>query len=215
MEVVEIERNVFERNDEIAEANRKIYRDKNLFVCNLLSSPGSGKTSIMERVGERFENKVPLGVIVGDVQTDNDAKRLDKYSIQTVQIITNGACHLDAKMVQKALNKIDLDSLKILFIENVGNLVCPASFNLGEEKKIVIMSTTEGEDKPLKYPPMFFGADVMIINKIDLLPYLSCNVDEIKKNAFKINPKLTVFETSAVTGEGIDELCSWITGNVK
>ncbi len=215
MEVVEIERNVFERNDEIAEANRKIYQEKNLFVCNLLSSPGSGKTSIMERVGERFENKVPLGVIVGDVQTDNDAKRLDKYSIQTVQIITNGACHLDAKMVQKALNKIDLDSLKILFIENVGNLVCPASFNLGEEKKIVIMSTTEGEDKPLKYPPMFFGADVMIINKIDLLPYLSCNVDEIKKNAFKINPKLTVFETSAVTGEGIDELCSWITGNVK
>ncbi len=215
MEVVEIERNVFERNDEIAEANRKIYQEKNLFVCNLLSSPGSGKTSIMERVGERFENKIPLGIIVGDVQTDNDAKRLDKYSIQTVQIITNGACHLDAQMVQKALNKIDLDSLKILFIENVGNLVCPASFNLGEEKKIVIMSTTEGEDKPLKYPPMFFGADVMIINKIDLLPYLSCNVDEIKKNAFKINPKLTVFETSAVTGEGIDELCSWITGNVK
>lgn len=215
MEVVEIERNVFERNDEIAEANRKIYRDKNLFVCNLLSSPGSGKTSIMERVGERFENKIPLGVIVGDVQTDNDAKRLDKYSIQTVQIITNGACHLDAKMVQKALNKIDLDSLKILFIENVGNLVCPASFNLGEEKKIVIMSTTEGEDKPLKYPPMFFGADVMIINKIDLLPYLSCDMDEIKKNARKINPKLTIFETSAVTGEGIDELCSWITGNVK
>ena len=215
MEVVEIERNVFERNDEIAEANRKIYQEKNLFVCNLLSSPGSGKTSIMERVGERFENKIPLGIIVGDVQTDNDAKRLDKYSIQTVQIITNGACHLDAQMVQKALNKIDLDILKILFIENVGNLVCPASFNLGEEKKIVIMSTTEGEDKPLKYPPMFFGADVMIINKIDLLPYLSCNVDEIKKNAFKINPKLTVFETSAVTGEGIDELCSWITGNVK
>ena len=215
MEVVEIERNVFERNDEIAEANRKIYQEKNLFVCNLLSSPGSGKTSIMERVGERFENKIPLGVIVGDVQTDNDAKRLDKYSIQTVQIITNAACHLDAQMVQKAMNKIDLDILKVLFIENVGNLVCPASFNLGEEKKIVILSTTEGDNKPLKYPSMFFGADVMIINKIDLLPYLACDIDEIKKNACKINPKLTVFETSAVTGEGIDEFCSWIFSNVK
>ena len=215
MEVVEIYRNVLEKNDEIAEENRKIYKEKNLFVCNLLSSPGSGKTLVMERVAERFENKVPLGVIAGDVQTDNDAKRLDKHSIQTVQIITNGGCHLDARMVQKALNKIDLDSLKVLFIENVGNLVCPAGFNLGEEKKIVIMSTTEGEDKPLKYPSMFLAADVMIINKIDLLPYLACNIDEIKKNACKINPKLTIFETSAVTGEGIDEFCDWIVGNVK
>ena len=215
MEIIELERNVLDRNDRVAEENKRLFGEKRIFVCNLLSSPGSGKTSILERVSEAFENKIPFGIIVGDVQTDNDARRLSEYSVQTVQIITSGACHLDAEMIKKALKKIDINGIKILFIENVGNLVCPASFNLGENKKIVIMSTTEGEDKPLKYPAMFFGADVMIINKIDLLPYLKCNMGEIKENALKINPRLTFFETSTVTGEGIDKFCKWILDNVN
>ena len=215
MEIIELERKVLKRNDEIAEENRRALKQKGIYVFNLLSSPGAGKTSILERIIQRLKEKVDIGVIVGDVQTDNDAKRINKYKIQTVQIITNGACHLDSKMVKNAIKKIDLNNVKLLFIENVGNLVCPSTFDLGEDTRIVIMSTTEGDDKPLKYPPMFYSADVMIINKIDLLPYLSCNIDEIKNNALKINPNLKIFETSAVKGTGIDGLCDWISEKIK
>jgi len=154
-----------------------------------------------------LENKVNIGIIVGDVETENDAKRLSKYDVQTVQIITNGACHLDAKMVKCAMEKIDLDKIDILFIENVGNLVCPTNYDLGEEMRIVIVSTTEGDDKPLKYPPMFHSSDVAVINKIDLLPNLPSNIDEMKKNLLKIKPSLKILETSAFKGTGIDALC--------
>ena len=215
MEIIELEKKVLKRNDEIAEENRKALKQKGIYVFNLLSSPGAGKTSILERIIQRLKGRVDIGVIVGDVQTDNDAKRINKYKIQTVQIITNGACHLDSKMVKNAIKKIDLNNVKLLFIENVGNLVCPSNFDLGEDVRIVIMSTTEGDDKPLKYPPMFYSADVMIINKIDLLPHLSCNIDEIKNNALKINPNLKIFETSAVKGTGIDGLCDWIMEKIK
>jgi len=215
MEIIELEKKVLKRNDEIAEENRKALKQKGIYVFNLLSSPGAGKTSILERIIQRLKGRVDIGVIVGDVQTDNDAKRINKYKIQTVQIITNGACHLDSKMVKNAIKKIDLNNVKLLFIENVGNLVCPSNFDLGEDIRIVIMSTTEGDDKPLKYPPMFYSANVMIINKIDLLPYLSCNIDEIKNNALKINPNLKIFETSAVKGTGIDGLCDWIMDKIK
>jgi len=215
MEIIELDKKVLKRNDEIAEENRKALKQKGIFVFNLLSSPGSGKTSILERIIQRLKERIDIGVIVGDVQTDNDAKRIDKYKIQTVQIITNGGCHLNSKMVKNAIKKIDLNNVKVLFIENVGNLVCPANFDLGEDVRVVIMSTTEGDDKPLKYPPMFYSADVMIINKIDLLPYLSCNTDEIKNNALKINPNLKIFETSAVEGTGIEGLCDWIMEKIK
>ncbi len=215
MKIIELDKKVLKRNDEIAEENRKALKQKGIYVFNLLSSPGAGKTSILERIIQRLKGRVDIGVIVGDVQTDNDAKRINKYKIQTVQIITNGACHLDSKMVKNAIKKIDLNNVKVLFIENVGNLVCPSNFDLGEDVRIVIMSTTEGDDKPLKYPPMFYSADVMIINKIDLLPHLSCNVDEIKNNALKINPNLKIFETSAVKGTGIDGLCDWIMDKIK
>jgi len=215
MEIIELEKKVLKRNDEIAEENRKALKQKGIYVFNLLSSPGAGKTSILERIIQRLKERVDIGVIVGDVQTDNDAKRINKYKIQTVQIITNGACHLDSRMVKNAIKKIDLNNVKVLFIENVGNLVCPASFDLGENVRVVIMSTTEGDDKPLKYSPMFYSADVMIINKIDLFPYLSCNVDGIKNNALKINPNLKIFETSAIEGTGIDGLCDWIIEKIK
>lgn len=215
MEIIELDKKVLKRNDEIAEENRNALKQKGIYVFNLLSSPGAGKTSILERIIQRLKDSVNIGVIVGDVQTDNDAKRINKYEIQTVQIITNGACHLDSKMVKNAIKKIDLNNVKVLFIENVGNLVCPSNFDLGEDVRVVIMSTTEGDDKPLKYPPMFYSADVMIINKIDLLPYLSCNMDEIKNNALKINPNLKIFETSAVDGTGIEGLCDWIMEKIK
>ena len=210
MEIVEIERRVLKRNDEIAGENKEYFKQKKIFVCNLLSSPGSGKTSILEKVSERLKDKINIGVIVGDIQTDNDARRLNKHIAQTVQIITNGACHLDSGMVKDAVQKIDLTGLNVLFLENVGNLVCPSGFDLGENSRIVIISTTEGDDKPLKYPSMFYTAEVMIINKTDLLPYLTCDIDEIKKNALKINPKLTIFETSALEGTGISDVCEWI-----
>jgi len=215
MEIIELDKKVLKRNDEIAEENRKALKQKSIYVFNLLSSPGAGKTSILERIIQRLKERVNIGVIVGDVQTDNDAKRINKYEIQTVQIITNGACHLDSKMVKNAIKKIDLNNVKVLFIENVGNLVCPSNFDLGEDVRVVIMSTTEGDDKPLKYPPMFYSADVMIINKIDLLPYLSCNIDEIKNNALKINPNLKIFKTSTIDGTGIDGLCDWIMEKTK
>ncbi len=215
MEIIELKKKVLKRNDEIAEENRIALKQKGIYVFNLLSSPGAGKTSILERIIQRLKERVNIGVIVGDVQTDNDAKRINKYEIQTVQIITNGACHLDSKMVKNAIKKIDLNNVKLLFIENVGNLVCPSNFDLGEDVRFVIMSTTEGDDKPLKYPPMFYSADVMIINKIDLLPHLLCNIDEIKNNALKINPNLKIFETSAIDGTGIDGLCDWIMKKIK
>lgn len=215
MEVITLEKKVLRRNDEIAEENRKSLKQKGIYVFNLLSSPGAGKTSILERIIQRLKDRVDIGVIVGDIQTDNDAKRINKYKIQTVQIITSGACHLDAKMVKNAMKKIDLNNLDVLFIENVGNLVCPSNFDLGEDIRLVIMSTTEGDDKPIKYPPMFHSADVMIINKIDLIPHLTCNIDEIRKNALKINPDLKIFETSAIEGTGIDSLCDWIVEKIK
>ena len=214
MEVIELVKKVLKRNDEIAENHRNLFKQKSIFTLNLLSSPGAGKTSILEKICERLHDKINIGIIVGDVETENDARRLSKYNIQAVQIITNGACHLDAKMVKSALEKIDLDKINILFIENVGNLVCPSNYDLGEEMRIVVVSTTEGDDKPLKYPPMFYSADVVIINKIDLLPNLPSNIDEMRKNLLKIKPKLKIFETSAFKDTGIDALCDFIMKNL-
>ena len=215
MQIIEVERKIIARNDEIAKENRRFFEKKGVYVYNLLSSPGAGKTSILERILERLKDKVNIGVMVGDVQTANDAERLDKYNIQVVQIITNGGCHLNSMMIKNGISKINFDSIDVLFIENVGNLVCPSNFDLGENCRIVITSTTEGDDKPLKYPPIFHSANVLIINKIDLLPYLPANINEIKNNSLKINPKVKIFEVSALDGTGIDGLCNWITGNVR
>ena len=167
MSVVTVERKILKKNDEVASENRQIFKENNIFTINLLSSPGSGKTSLLEKSMEQLNNSIKLGVVEGDVQTDNDAQRIAKYNVPVVQIVTNGGCHLEAKLVQNALENFELSSLDMLVIENVGNLVCPANYDLGEEKKIVMVSTTEGDDKPSKYPSMFRVSDVMIINKID------------------------------------------------
>ncbi|MFZ1978614.1 MAG: hydrogenase nickel incorporation protein HypB [Bacteroidota bacterium] len=210
MSVITVERKVLQKNEELAAQNRQVFKKHQVFVINMVSSPGAGKTSILERTLEELKGFLRIAVIEGDVQTDIDAQRVAKYNVPVVQIVTNGGCHLDAKLVRDAMKNIDLQSIQLLIIENVGNLVCPANYDLGEHCKVVVASTTEGDDKPLKYPAMFRNASVLILNKIDLLPYLSCNLTELKANALRINPALTVFETSCTANQGIAAWCEWL-----
>jgi hydrogenase nickel incorporation protein HypB len=214
MSIITVERKVLEKNDEIARRNRALFSSKRIFVINLVSSPGSGKTSILERTLEYFNQRLKVAVIEGDVQTDFDAQRIARCKTPVVQIVTNGGCHLEAKLIEDALSNLDLNGVKLLIIENVGNLVCPSNYDLGEALKVVVASTTEGDDKPLKYPAMFQHASALIINKIDLLPYLTCDLNALKKNALSINPALMVFETSCTTKTGIPEWCSWLEQNL-
>lgn len=215
MSIITVERKVLEKNDEIARRNRSLFASKRIFVINLVSSPGSGKTSILERTLEYFNQRVKVAVIEGDVQTDLDARRIASYDIPVVQIVTNGGCHLEAKLVEDALGTLNLNEVKLLIIENVGNLVCPSNYDLGEALKVVVASTTEGDDKPLKYPGMFQRASALIINKIDLLPYVNCDLNALKGNALKINPSLKMFETSCTTKSGIAEWCSWLEQHLQ
>ena len=215
MSVITVERKVLEKNDSIAQQNRATFKNKNLFTMNLVSSPGSGKTSLVERTIHHTKDKFRIAVIEGDVQTSLDAERVDAYGVPVVQIVTQGACHLEANLVRDAFGQIEKDNFEVLFIENVGNLVCPAGYDLGEDLKVVIVSTTEGDDKPLKYPAMFRNASAVIINKIDLVPYLKCSPATLERNALSINPSLKVFKTSCTTDEGISEWCEWIETKIK
>lgn len=210
MNVITIERKVLEKNDEIARQNRELIESRGIFAINMVSSPGAGKTSILEKTIEHLRDKLSLAVIEGDVQTDLDARRVSRYGVPAVQIVTRGGCHLEAHLVRDALANINLSGVRLLVIENVGNLVCPSNYDLGENLKVVVASTTEGDDKPLKYPAMFRNSSVLIINKIDLLPYLNCRLETLRSNALQINPSLTVFETSCTTGVGIDMWCRWL-----
>ncbi|MFA6456234.1 MAG: hydrogenase nickel incorporation protein HypB [Bacteroidota bacterium] len=210
MSVVTIERKVLEKNDEIAQRNRELFAQHHLFVINVVSSPGSGKTSLLEQTLKHLNGSLRVGVVEGDVQTDFDAQRVAKFNVPVVQIVTNGGCHLEAKLVNDALSNFDLQNIDLLIIENVGNLVCPANYDLGETLKVVVVSTTEGDDKPLKYPGMFHHSSVLIVNKIDLIPYVNSNPKVIRKNALQINPSLKIFETSCTTNKGIPEWCEWL-----
>jgi hydrogenase nickel incorporation protein HypB len=213
--LITIERKVLAKNDEIASQNRALFKQHGIFVLNIVSSPGSGKTSILERTLEALNGELKIAVIEGDVQTDFDARRVARYNVPTAQIVTLGGCHLEANLVQDALEKLDLTGIQLLVIENVGNLVCPANYDLGEAMKVVVVSTTEGDDKPLKYPGMFRKASVLIINKIDLLPFVNCSLAVLKRNALQINPSLKVFETSCTTQTGIPEWCEWLKRQVS
>ncbi len=215
MSVITVERKVLAKNDELAEHNRNLLKQNEIFTINLVSSPGSGKTSLLEKTFETLGSKVDISVIEGDVQTSLDAERVANYNVPVVSIVTNGACHLEAKLVQDALSNLDLEKTELLFIENVGNLVCPAGFDLGENMKIVLVSTTEGDDKPLKYPKMFRNSEAMIINKTDLIPYVNCNIETLKNNALNVNPGLKIFEVSCTSGAGIKEWCNWLVENVR
>jgi hydrogenase nickel incorporation protein HypB len=215
MNHVIIERKILERNDDIAGRNRALLAEHGILALNFVSSPGSGKTSILERTLEHLHGNVNIAVIEGDVQTDLDTQRIARYNVPAVQIITRGGCHLEANLVHDAIQNLDLKTIELLMIENVGNLVCPANFDLGEAMKIVIISTTEGEDKPLKYPGMFRNASVLVINKIDLLPYVSCNLQQLRRNALSVNPHLRDFETSCVNLNGIREWCNWLIRQIE
>ncbi len=215
MSIITIERKVLEKNDQIAQSNRELFSRNRIFTINLVSSPGSGKTSLVEKTLEHLKNKISISVIEGDVQTDLDAQRVAKFNVPVVQIITNGGCHLEAKLVSDAMQSLDLSKTKLLIIENVGNLVCPANYDLGEALKVVVISTTEGDDKPLKYPAMFRNASALIINKIDLLPYLNSNIETLKRNALSINPSLKIFATSCTTSDGIAEWCAWLEQHIS
>lgn len=215
MNIITIERKILEKNEELAKLNRDTFKQKSIFVLDLLSSPGSGKTSILEKTLAKISNQIGIAVIEGDVQTDNDAQRIAKHNVPVVQIITKGGCHLDAQLVRRALDSLPLDGIRLLFIENVGNLVCPAAFDLGETEKVVILSTAEGDDKPLKYPTAFREAKTCILNKTDLLPHVEFSVETFRKNALKINPGLTLFEMSAKTGEGIEVWTAWLIQKIK
>jgi hydrogenase nickel incorporation protein HypB len=213
--VLTIERKVLEKNDTIAASIRELFRSHEIFSINLVSSPGSGKTSLVEKTVEHCRDKIKIAVIEGDIQTDLDAQRIDAVGVPVVQIVTHGACHLEANLVNTLLKELDLSRIEFMIIENVGNLVCPSGYDLGENHKVVIVSTTEGDDKPLKYPAMFRNATVLIINKIDLSPYLNTSVAVLEKNALSINPNLKVYKTSCTSGEGIPEWCDWILSNVR
>jgi len=215
MSVITVERKVLEKNDAIAQQNREVFKKKNLFTMNLVSSPGSGKTSLIEKTILHTKNKFDIAVIEGDVQTSLDAERVAAYGVPVVQIVTQGSCHLEAGLVRDAFGQIEKNNFEVLFIENVGNLVCPAGYDLGEDLKVVIVSTTEGDDKPLKYPAMFRNASALIINKTDLVPYVNCSLETLMKNALSINPSLKIFKTSCTTDEGIDEWCGWIESKIK
>ena len=212
--IVQIERDILGKNDQHAAANRARLQQAGIFALNLVSSPGSGKTSLLVRAIQDLKATYTIRVIEGDQQTANDAERIRATGVPALQINTGKGCHLDAHMVGHALDKLSLEGGGLLFIENVGNLVCPAAFDLGEAHKLVMLSVTEGEDKPLKYPDMFAAADLMLITKIDLLPHLDFDLAAVIENARKVNPKIKVLTVSARSGEGLAALYAWIQRKV-
>ena len=208
--------NILKANDAIAEEIRAELASHRVLAINLMSSPGAGKTTLLERTIEKLQSQATrVGVIEGDIATTRDADRLKKYDVPIVQINTGSACHLDANMTRSAVASLDCSKIDVLFIENVGNLVCPAEFKIGEDHKVMMLSVTEGDEKPLKYPLMFRESSAMLINKVDLLPYTNFNMAEARANASKINPHLTIFQLSCTTGEGLDQWTKWVTKELK
>lgn len=208
--MVKIEQDILGKNDHYAEINRAHFMDQQIFALNLVSSPGSGKTTLLIETIKRIKAELSVAVIEGDQQTANDADRIRETGIPAIQVNTGKGCHLDAHMVGHALDHLKAFESGLLFIENVGNLVCPAAFDLGEAHKVAILSVTEGEDKPLKYPDMFYAADVMILNKTDLLPYLDFDVEKCIGFAKQVNPDIKVLKLSAKSGEGMSEWLAWL-----
>ncbi len=207
---IPVVRNILEANDRLADQLKKLFASRKMLVLNLMSSPGAGKTSILERTLADLAGEFKMAVIEGDLQTDNDARRVAATGAQAVQINTDGGCHLSSSMILEALDKLNLDGLDILFIENVGNLVCPAEFSLGEDSKVTLLSVTEGDDKPEKYPLMFHLSAVMVLNKVDLLPYVDFSMDKARQHASKLNADLKIFPVSCRTREGLEDWYAWL-----
>lgn len=213
---INVNEKILKENDRIAAEIRSELSQKHILSLNLVSSPGSGKTSLLERTFRDLKDTLPMAVIAGDVQTENDARRLEAAGAVLVRpIVTGGACHLDARMVQLAMAGLDLSNCRVLFVENVGNLVCPSSYDLGEDMKVVLISTTEGDDKPLKYPAMFRRSSVMVINKIDLIGLSDFDLEKVKRNARQINGQLEIIEVSCRTGDGLGRWYDWLRSAVQ
>jgi hydrogenase nickel incorporation protein HypB len=208
--IVQIEQDILAKNDAYAAQNRRRLRERGIFAVNLVSSPGSGKTTLLVRTIESLRDQLPISVIEGDQQTSFDADRIRATGAPALQVNTGKGCHLDASMVGRALERLDPQEGTALMIENVGNLVCPAGFDLGEAHKVVVLSVTEGEDKPLKYPDMFRAASLMLLNKIDLLPYLQFDLQRCLDYARRVNPDIAILSVSASTGQGMEEWLAWI-----
>lgn len=212
--IVEVEQDILQENNLLAQRNRGFFEGRNILAINLVSSPGSGKTSLLERTLTDLKTELSFAVIEGDQQTSNDADRIHATGTKVTQINTGKGCHLDAHMVLHAVQGMKLQPDSVLFIENVGNLVCPAMFDLGEQERAVVISVTEGDDKPLKYPDMFHSSTLCIINKIDLLPYVKFDVAKAKEYARKVNPQLEIIELSCTTGEGMNQWYDWLKAKV-
>ena len=210
MPKVTIAQNILAVNEQVAQEIRQSLREHDIRALNVMSSPGAGKTTLLERTIARLCGQLVMGVIEGDVETSADAERIEAAGAETVQINTRGACHLEAHMIRDALAHIEMADIDLLVIENVGNLVCPAAWDLGEDARVVVVSTTEGDDKPAKYPQMFAIAQVMVVNKLDLLPYVDYDLQKVRRQALAINPSLRIFEVSCRTGEGLDTWCDWL-----
>ncbi len=205
--------NLLKVNDFVAKAIRD--RLPNVLVINVCSSPGSGKTTLMQETGKRLKGKINMAVLVGDPETERDAIRMRNVGINALQIVTGGMCHIEAQMIYQALDHIDLTGVDLLFIENVGNLVCPAAFDLGEDLRVTVLASTEGDDKPKKYPRMFLTSELMIVSKADLLPYVPFSVEAVTKDARDVNPDIQVLTISSLKGDGMDEWCEWLMNKVE
>jgi len=212
---IKVLKDILSANEQIAQRNRQLLDSKGVFAVNLMSSPGSGKTSLILETIKRLKGKTRIGVIEGDISSSLDAETIGKESVPVIQINTGGACHLDANMLSSALSNVPLEDIELLLIENVGNLVCPAEFALGEHKKVSISSTPEGDDKPFKYPLMFSKVDAALINKIDLLPYLKFDTRAFSQAVSGINEKVEIFQISCTTGQGIEEWVSWLLAQMS
>lgn len=212
---ISINKKILAKNEEFALQNKAFFAEKGILCINMISSPGSGKTTILSRTAENLKDKLRLGVIEGDIQTDTDAAKIRAMGIDAVQIETKGSCHLSAEQVGKALSQMKSAELDIVFVENVGNLVCPSSFDLGEQTRVVVLSVPEGDDKPIKYPGTFAKADILLINKIDLANYVNFKLERVIGDVRVLNPDVTIFEISATTGEGMQAWYDWLLAQRK
>ncbi len=207
--------NLLKANDFVAESIRKKMTEKGILLLNITSSAGSGKTTLLQETAKRLKGELNMKILVGDLETERDAERLREAGVEALQIVTGGICHLEGQMIVQAMEAMELEGVDVLIIENVGNLVCPASFDLGEDFRVTLLASTEGDDKPKKYPRMFFTSDLLLISKSDLLPHLPFSVDAAIKDARDVNPDIEAFAVSSLTGEGIDRWCDWLREKVK
>ena len=206
---------LLQANDFVAEAIRKEMKQRNILMINITSSAGSGKTTLMQETVKHLKDKVNMAILVGDLETERDADRIKQVGGNALQIVTGGICHLEAQMIWQAMQSINLEGVELLFVENVGNLVCPASFDLGEDYRVTLIASTEGDDKPKKYPRMFLTSELMLISKADLLPYVPFSIEAVTKDALEVNPKIEVLTISSTSGEGIDKWFEWVMERVE